>query len=69
VASADILDRLHSAGEGWFYDDFSPSVLRDCGAGYRIEVTPGARPPVGVRVNLACRSVQCVGDAGSETRP
>ena len=42
-------------GQGWYYDDFSPSVRQRCGvSGQRIAFTPGAEPRPGTLVTLEC---------------
>jgi hypothetical protein len=43
-------------GEGWYYDDFSEGVRKDCSATtpQRIAFSDQARPPTGVTVKLEC---------------
>jgi hypothetical protein len=47
-----------SAGDGWYYDDFSDELAAHCRrtstSGGRVAFTPGAEPPPGVRVYLDC---------------
>jgi hypothetical protein len=38
--------------DGWYYDDFSGELQRGCAG--RIEFTPAAKPPTGVRVRMQC---------------
>jgi len=42
--------------DGWFYDDFSEDVTRDCPptTPQRIAFSPNAKPPTGVTVKLEC---------------
>jgi hypothetical protein len=42
--------------QGWYYDDFSDSVAKECSGGskQRIAFTPQAKPPTGVVVKLEC---------------
>jgi hypothetical protein len=58
VRQLPVLDAELSAGgeDGWYYDDFSDRVERDCRGGQtqRIEFTPEAYPPSGVSVRLRC---------------
>jgi hypothetical protein len=44
------------AGEGWYYDDFSADLDRECVAGQpqRVAFSDGAEPPTGVTVKLEC---------------
>lgn len=42
--------------EGWYYDDFSEDVRKDCSIAtpQRVAFTPGAKPETGVTVKLEC---------------
>ena len=42
--------------QGWFYDDFSEDVQKDCSAAtpQRVAFTPAAKPETGVTVKLEC---------------
>jgi hypothetical protein len=42
--------------DGWYYDDFSPEVKKECKTipQQRIAFTPAAKPPTGVTVKLEC---------------
>jgi hypothetical protein len=46
------------AGEGWFYDDFTDELSRQCRttSPQRIAFTAGAKPPTGVQVVLDCKA-------------
>jgi hypothetical protein len=46
----------NSFSDGWYYDDFSDEVARECTGDtkQRVAFTPAAKPPTGVTVKLEC---------------
>jgi hypothetical protein len=54
--TAGAVQRGAGQTEGWYYDDFSPEVARDCSSAtpQRVAFTDGAQPSAGVKVKLTC---------------
>jgi hypothetical protein len=56
VSQIPVVNKAQGMGDGWFYDDFSDDVTRDCPADtpQRITFTNPAKPKTGVVVKLEC---------------
>ena len=60
-----------SAGEGWYYDYFTPALNKWCRAGITqgISFTPAAQPPVGVTSRIHCTDTVQNAPAHTESPP
>jgi len=55
VNQVAVVDRAVQAGEGWYYDNFSPEVTMECQANpQRIAFTPNAQLPPGAQARFEC---------------
>jgi hypothetical protein len=59
VVQLPVLNRMippSTAGEGWYYDNFSEDVMQSCppATPQRVAFSAGSKPPTGVTVKLEC---------------